>query len=145
MAPISAAALSRKTEPAQPVTVSESFMHELSIALRIVETLEEELADEVDDLIVTTVTIRVGTLTGLVPEALHFSWDLAVDKTRLHGSKLQIEQASVVGFCPQCRLDRTITNLQSFRCPVCLTPIEKITGGNELEIMTLEVQDNVPA
>ncbi len=50
-------------------------MHELTIALRIVESLNEELAHE-DDLTVSGVTIQIGALTGLVPEALQFSWDM---------------------------------------------------------------------
>ena len=116
-------------------------MHELSIALRIVESLNEELAHE-EDLTVSTVTIQVGALTGLVPEALQFSWDMATDNSRLQGSKLSIEWIDATGFCPECELDRTITNLQSFRCPVCRTPIQQITGGHELEILTLEVHDN---
>ena len=117
-------------------------MHELSIALRIVESLDEELADE-DDLTVSAVTIQVGALTGLVPEALQFSWDMATENSRLQGSKLNIEWVDAAGFCPECQIDRTITNLQSFRCPVCRTPIKQITGGNELEILTMEVHDNV--
>ena len=116
-------------------------MHELSIALRIVESLNEELAQE-EDLTVSAVTIQVGALTGLVPEALQFSWDMATDNRRLHGSTLNIEWIDAAGFCPECELDPTITNLQSFRCPVYRTPIQQITGGNELEILMLEVHDN---
>ena len=29
---------------------------------------------------------------------------------------------------------------ESMRCPVCHTPIAQITGGNELEILTVEIQ-----
>ena len=115
-------------------------MHELSIAMRLVESLEEELANE-GELIVTTVNIRIGALTGLVPEALAFSWEVASDESRLKGSKLAIETVPASGYCPQCQEERTIGNLQSFRCPVCLSPIKQITGGHELEILTLEVLD----
>lgn len=116
-------------------------MHELSIALRIVESLNEELADE-DNLTISAVTIQVGALTGLVPEALQFSWDMATENSKLQGSKLSIEWVDAAGFCPECQAERTITNLQSFRCPVCRSPIQQITGGNELEILTMEVQSD---
>ncbi len=116
-------------------------MHELSIAMRLVESLEEELANE-GDLTVITVNIRIGALTGLVPEALEFSWEIASDDGRLKGSKLAIETVDAAGYCPQCQEERTISNLQSFRCPVCLSPIKQITGGHELEILTLEVLDH---
>lgn len=122
-------------------------MHELSVALRIVEALDQELASELasassaeaDDLSVSTVGIQVGTLTGLVPEALFFSWDLATDGSVLRGSKLDIQLVDAAGYCPECQVERTLTNLQSMRCPVCHTSISQITGGNELEILTVEV------
>ena len=115
-------------------------MHELSIAMRLVESLEEELADQ-GDVAVTTVSLRIGALTGLIPEALEFCWEIASDDSALKGSKLAIEVVDAAGYCPQCGEERVISNLQSFRCPVCLTPITKITGGHELEILTLEVLD----
>ena len=118
-------------------------MHELSIAVSLVESLEEALAGE-GDVTVTAVNLRIGALTGLVPDALEFCWEVSTENSRLRGSKLVIENAPAAGFCPQCQAERTIANLQSMRCPVCLTPIEQVTGGHELEILTLEVIDNKP-
>ncbi len=115
-------------------------MHELSIALRIVETLEQELAQEEEGLVVTAVSIQVGTLTGLVPEALQFCWELATENSLLQGSKLNIQIVDASGYCGQCETDRTLTNLQSMRCPICQTPIEQISGGNDLEILTVTVE-----
>ncbi|GAH26886.1 unnamed protein product, partial [marine sediment metagenome] len=40
-------------------------MHELSVAMRIVEALNQELAGEGDDLVVSAVALEVGALTGL--------------------------------------------------------------------------------
>jgi hydrogenase nickel incorporation protein HypA/HybF len=108
--------------------------------MRLVESLEEELANQ-GDVTVSAVNLRIGALTGLVPEALEFSWEIASDDSVLKGSRLAIEIVDAAGYCPQCREERIIANLQSFRCPVCLTPITKITGGHELEILTLEVLD----
>jgi hydrogenase nickel incorporation protein HypA/HybF len=116
-------------------------MHELSIAMSLVESLEEELAGR-DHLTVSTVNIRIGALTGVVPEALEFSWEVASDESRLKGSRLTIERVDASGICPHCHVERTISNLQSFRCPVCGSPIQQITGGHELEILTIEVLDS---
>lgn len=115
-------------------------MHELSIALRIVETVETALTDE-PHVVVETVTVRVGALTGLVPEALAFSWEVATDDTRLRGSRLQIEVVDAAGFCENCGVERVIDSLQAFRCPACGTPITQITGGHEMEIAYIEVAD----
>ena len=115
-------------------------MHELSIAMRLVESLEEELAKE-GDITVTTVNIRVGVLSGLVPEALEFSWEVASSESSLKGSELAIETVNASGFCPECQEERVISNIQSFRCPVCFSPITQVTGGHELEILTVEIMD----
>lgn len=116
-------------------------MHELSVALRIVEALDEELAGEPDDLKISTVALQVGTLTGLVPEALDFSWGMASEGSRLQGSKLEIQIVDAAGYCQGCKQEQPLTNLQSMRCPVCRDPIAQITGGNEMEILTVEVAD----
>jgi hydrogenase nickel incorporation protein HypA/HybF len=89
---------------------------------------------------VTAVSIQVGALTGLVPEALLFSWDLATDGSPLKGSELDIRMVDAAGYCPRCQVEQVLTNLQSMRCPICRTPVAQITGGNELEILTVEVQ-----
>jgi hydrogenase nickel incorporation protein HypA/HybF len=113
-------------------------MHELSIALRIIEALEGELADK-PDMVVEQVNLQVGVLTGVAPEVLRFAWEVASEETRLRGSTLQIEPVEAAGLCPTCGVEREIASLQSFRCPVCQSPISAITRGNELEILTLEV------
>jgi hydrogenase nickel incorporation protein HypA/HybF len=120
-------------------------MHELSVAMRIVEALDQELAGEGEDLVVSAVAIEVGALTGLVPEALLFSWDLAAEGSVLQGSKLDIQVVDAAGYCPKCSEQRALTNVQSMRCPVCRTPITQINGGNELEILTVEVQSEIYA
>ena len=65
-------------------------MHELSIALRIVELVEEQLAGEPPNTTVSAVDIRIGALSSVVPEALQFAWGPATDGTRLTGAALRI-------------------------------------------------------
>jgi hydrogenase nickel incorporation protein HypA/HybF len=66
-------------------------MHELSIALSIIEGVEEELARHPDSQVIA-VHLRLGPLCGVVKEALLFSYDLACEGTRLEGATLQIEE-----------------------------------------------------
>lgn len=113
-------------------------MHELSIAVQLVESLEAELADH-NNCTVDTVNIRVGVLSGVEPEALQFCWEVAANESRLQGSKLAIKTVSASGYCPECEEERVIDNIQSFRCPVCFAPITQVNGGHELEILTIEI------
>jgi hydrogenase nickel incorporation protein HypA/HybF len=115
-------------------------MHELTIAVRIIESLEEEMGD-VDDLLVRSVSVQVGPLSGVVPEALLFCWDLAVEGTRFAHARLEIERSEVVGLCPACREECLISNVQSLRCPSCRSPVHRVVRGNELEILTIDVEE----
>ena len=67
-------------------------MHELSIAASIVELASEEAERQRGR--VEVVHLKLGALSGVVRDALLFSWDLACDQTPLAGAKLEIEPAT---------------------------------------------------
>jgi len=67
-------------------------MHELSIATGIVEVAVEE--GERHGGRVEVVHLKLGALSGVVREALEFSWDLACQETPLAGARLEIEAAA---------------------------------------------------
>ena len=68
-------------------------MHELSIALSIIEGAEEELARQGGGR-VCAVYLKLGPLAGVVKEALLFSYGLASEGTALEGSSLVIEETA---------------------------------------------------
>lgn len=114
-------------------------MHELSIAMGIVEAAADEAQRR--GVQVSAVHLRLGALSGVVKDALLFSYEVACQDTALEGSKLLVEDVPVVIFCPACKENRTLTSLQSFSCPVCHTPSMQIVQGKELEVFALEVEE----
>jgi hydrogenase nickel incorporation protein HypA/HybF len=68
-------------------------MHELSVAISIVEMAEEEAARHGGPRILT-VHLRLGALAGVAKEALLFSYPVACEGTVLQGSRLAIEETS---------------------------------------------------
>lgn len=66
-------------------------MHELSIAMSIVEIACEE-AERQGSPPVETVHLRLGSESGVVQSALLFSWPLACEGTRIEGAKLAVEE-----------------------------------------------------
>ena len=64
-------------------------MHELSIAVNIVDIACEE-AERQGDSRVDAVYLNLGVLSGVVKEALLFSWELACEGTRIAGARLAI-------------------------------------------------------
>ena len=55
-------------------------MHELSIALSIVELAEEE-ARKADATSISKVEVEIGTMAGIDPDALLFAWDSVIQGT----------------------------------------------------------------
>ncbi|HLJ90167.1 MAG TPA: hydrogenase maturation nickel metallochaperone HypA [Candidatus Angelobacter sp.] len=113
-------------------------MHELSIAMSIVEMAQEESARRGGSR-VSSVHLKLGALSGVVKEALVSAYELACEQTELEGSELKIEDIPVVVFCPRCQGERTIASIQWFCCPECHTPTGDVVRGKELEIVALEI------
>jgi hydrogenase nickel incorporation protein HypA/HybF len=95
---------------------------------------------------VVALHLKVGPLSGVVKDALLFSYDVAAAGTVLEGSRLLIEEVPVVVFCQACQARQIIDTIQHLCCPGCgeLTP--EIVQGRELEIVGLELEEkDLPA
>jgi hydrogenase nickel incorporation protein HypA/HybF len=115
-------------------------MHELSIAVSIVELAQEE-ADRRGGVRVDAVHLRLGPLAGVVKEALLGCYDMASAGTPMAGSRLIIEDVPIMVYCPQCQAPRLLSSMQRFCCPECNTPTGEIVQGKELEVVALEIEE----
>lgn len=115
-------------------------MHELSIVQAIVAGVTESLA-QTPVKRVLRVRLRVGVLSGVEESALQFSYGLATPGTVLEGSKLEAHPLPAVIHCAPCDADFELPNIQSFRCPRCDSPSNDVRQGRELEIESLEIED----
>ena len=114
-------------------------MHELSIAMGIVDAaLDESQRRGVQ---VTAVHLRLGALSGVVKDALMFSYEVACQDTPLQGSQLIVEDVPVIVFCSQCQQERELRSAQLFACPECGAPTMDVRRGKELEVFAIEVQE----
>lgn len=117
-------------------------MHELSVALALVEAACEKL-ETLGDVRVEALHVRVGVLSGLVKEALTFSFDVATEGTPLAGARLECEEVPVTVACARCG-ERELPVLQPFRCPDCGMPAP-VVKGREMDFVALEVRDHAAA
>lgn len=114
-------------------------MHELSIAMSMVEMAAEEAARR-GGVQVCAIHLKLGPLSGVVRDALLFSYEVACQGTSLEGSRLVIEDVPVVVFCPDCSEEQTLVSVQRFFCPACGTPTSQVVRGKELEVVALEIE-----
>lgn len=114
-------------------------MHELSIAMSIVDMATEE--GERRGAQVNAVHLKLGLLSGVVPDALLSSYEMACHDTSLMGSRLVIEQVPIIVYCPSCQVQRVLSSMQWFCCPECGAPTGDVVQGKELEVVGLEIQE----
>jgi hydrogenase nickel incorporation protein HypA/HybF len=115
-------------------------MHELSIALSVLEVVEEEA--ERRGVSVSAVRLKLGPLAGVIKDALLSAFDLAREGTPLEHCMLVIEEVPIIAFCPQCQMNRTIESAQHICCGICGTPTPQILSGRELEVTAMEIGES---
>ena len=114
-------------------------MHELSIAMSIVEMAEEESARR-NNAKIHAIHLRLGLLSGVVKDALLSSYEMACASTCLEGSQLIIEEVPVEVFCPACKTRVPVASIQWMVCPQCGTLTPDIVQGRELEVIAMEIE-----
>ena len=118
-------------------------MHELSIAMSLVEIACEK-ASGLGDVRVVALHLRLGALSGVVKEALLFSFEVAAAGTKVAGARLEIEDVPLTVICPRCAEERELAGFP-LACPVCETPTPQLLRGKDLELHALEVTENAAA
>ncbi|HLY41928.1 MAG TPA: hydrogenase maturation nickel metallochaperone HypA [Terracidiphilus sp.] len=120
-------------------------MHELSIVMSVVDSVTESLEGRPELLAggarVKQVRLRVGALSAVVEDSLQFCYGIAIEGTRLEGSKLVVNLLPVVMHCGRCDADVELESVQSFRCPQCGEPVGDLRQGRELEIESIEIEE----
>lgn len=113
-------------------------MHELSIAQSLLEAVRAEAEGRPRTRIVK-VGLRVGELAGVNAEALRSCFESLVRGTKLDPLELEIELGPRRQRCPACGHTFAVTNYR-FACPLCHASPTQCVGGDELEMVYLEVE-----
>ena len=113
-------------------------MHELSIAMSVIDMAAEEAQRRRSR--VLAVHLRLGPLSGVVPQALASAFELAREGTELEDCRLVVEDVPITIYCPMCAAEKPAESIQSLRCRDCGTPAERVIGGQELELTALELE-----
>lgn len=113
------------------------FMHEASIMQSALKSATAELQKAGAQQIVR-LTLRVGVLSGVVPEALEFAFEALKAGTPAAAATLKIELEPAVFRCLDCAVMTKRTEM-TFTCPECDGCLIVDHGGNHLELTQLEL------
>ena len=113
------------------------FMHELSIAVALVEQIEAVVAKE-HATRATKVGIAVGALSGVEAEALLGVFPLVAEGTTANGAKLVIEPVAARVRCRACG-EESPADRCFMQCAQCGSPDVELSAGRELNITSVEL------
>jgi hydrogenase nickel incorporation protein HypA/HybF len=113
-------------------------MHELSVVASLVETIEA-LVQEHQAKSVTGIWIKVGPLSGVVPELHESAFDMYRKGTVVEKARLTIEKPPLLAVCRACRVETERTDF-SPACPACGSSDLEITGGTDLVLERVELE-----
>ena len=114
-------------------------MHELSIANSILDAVRTEAARRPGARLLK-VGVRVGELSGVVPDALSFCFEALVRGSDLEPLALEIETCPRCQRCPECGRTFPVIDYE-IACPDCGEGQTRCVSGDELEMAYLELEE----
>jgi len=119
-------------------TVFGETMHELSI-MDSALTVALEQAEKAGAKRVHVVRLRIGALSGVVPEALQFAFEALAPGTAAEGGQLAIENVPARFWCAACSREFQPDDMFA-ECPDCHEPSGDLRAGREMEVASLEIE-----
>jgi hydrogenase nickel incorporation protein HypA/HybF len=113
-------------------------VHELSIVTNLFDVLEEK-ARETNALRITAVKLRVGRLSGVVPDLLVSAFDTFKKGTIADGASLEIEIAPFSFTCRRCG-GESFPEDPPYVCTACGSGDIELLGGMDIFIEKIEVE-----
>ncbi|MEF3366643.1 hydrogenase maturation nickel metallochaperone HypA [Methylocystis sp. 9N] len=110
-------------------------MHELSIVCNIVELVAEVAAGRM----VRRVTVEIGKLSGVEPEAIAFCFPEVARGTPVEDATLDIREVDAEARCEICGADFPTPDMLS-ACPCGSRQFQRLRG-EELNIKSIELEE----
>ncbi|ASQ90866.1 hydrogenase maturation nickel metallochaperone HypA [Prosthecochloris sp. GSB1] len=113
-------------------------MHEMSIAMSIVDAVEERARQERAE-IITAVELDVGKLSGVEVDSLRFCFSAAVKNSMLEEATLAIRVIQPEGKCSDCGR-RFPVDFHYATCVSCGSFRVDLIAGRELTIRSITLE-----
>jgi len=112
-------------------------LHELSLTQGLIEIAEEHARRE-NATVITSVTMEIGTLSGVMPEAVEFAFEACSQGTLADGATLEIRRIPALGRCHECGKESAMESLYD-SCTSCNSFALEILKGQEMALIEMEI------
>jgi hydrogenase nickel incorporation protein HypA/HybF len=117
-------------------------VHELSLIASVFDVLEEK-AREHGASRVSGVVLRVGVLSGAVPDLLESAFEIYKKGTLAEGARLTVNIVPIKLHCPDCG-GESVREETDFSCNACGSRRVEIVEGRELFVDRIELETDDP-
>lgn len=118
-------------------------MHEVALVESLLESVHEQLREAGIVGRVRRLDVIIGPLSGVVPEAFRFAFEVLSPESLGPGCELVIHTRPARCQCQSCGAVSEIAEL-TYVCPVCGSHDIRLEGGRELMLQSIEVDENDP-
>ncbi|MBW2735528.1 MAG: hydrogenase maturation nickel metallochaperone HypA [Deltaproteobacteria bacterium] len=114
-------------------------MHELSIAVDLIATIEDTArAHQATG--VSLAIVEVGALSGVVPDALSFAFEVARKGSLAADCTLEIKEVPLKARCSACQWEGEIEPLNPV-CPSCKELSMEVLSGRDMRLVSIEIDE----
>ena len=113
-------------------------MHEVSIMTEALR-MAVEAAKSADASRILKLRLRIGSLSGVVPESMRFAFDVVCHGTMAEGATLEIEAVQAACWCGTCQAEFACADFFN-ECPRCHNFSGELRRGREMDIVSVETE-----
>lgn len=114
-------------------------MHELSVTQGILNFAIEE-AQKREAKKITSLTVSLGSLSGIIAESVEIYFPLVAEGTIAEGARLIFRRIPATVRCPECNAESELPDFR-LRCPACTSRRVELLTGREAYIESIEIEE----
>ncbi len=115
-------------------------MHEMAIVESIMDILDQQVKIHNAKKIIA-INLEFGTLTGVLPSAVEFAFEVLSKGTMAEGASLVVVIIPVKIRCGKCGSESILDEF-AYVCPKCSSDIiEIVEGRNEMRVASIELEN----
>jgi len=112
-------------------------LHEISLLENVKEILQDHAKSQNFNR-VKKITLEIGELSCVEPDALRFGFDVVMKDTLAENAELIITKLEGLGICDKCKEQVSLATLYD-PCTLCGNPFVTVIQGSEMKIKDLIV------
>ena len=110
-------------------------MHELSIVMSIVDSVEDAVRRE-EALTVKRIILDIGNMSGIEMDSFDFAWESAIKNSVLEHAERVINHIPAMATCIECQTEFEKNEVYD-PCPKCGNFLHTLKTGKEMKIKSL--------